>query len=74
MATVSYSNPWWRRLLRRWWKVESVCCLWARPVMTKAAYECGWCGRLTWLRDLDEPVWGPSPLQGSALYWKRLLV
>ncbi len=56
MARVSLARPWWRRMLARWWAVDSVCCLWAQPSPYRLVYVCGWCGReLDW-REWAEPI------------------
>ena len=61
MALVSLQTPWWRRMLRRWWEVESLCCLWAQPCSTKTAYECRWCGRVMWFREWNPVVFLAKP-------------
>jgi hypothetical protein len=73
MAASVRRRPFWRRLLRCWWTAESACCLFSRPLIYLAAYECPWCGRVTSLRDIEHAErWGLDPSRSVRRAMARL--
>lgn len=51
MAIVSRQTPWWWRILKLF--PESACCLFANPRCYSLELECGWCGRVIDVRELE---------------------
>lgn len=73
MAYVSRQTPFWLRLLRCWWLIESPCCLFAKPRVTEWAWACAWCGRVILGKDLDYAErWGRDPKRTVARVLKSV--